>query len=199
MTGTSQIFGLIEAVTSLNATAAFAFTIAIIISFDLLLKSLEYSLKGTPYLKIIEQKVYKELMVLGCISFTLNIIAVYGAMSERESWVTAFNFAHISIFFSALWFVVQSVIIMLWTGKQMHKIYDRSSSSLIEHVITMAQQQMRRRSWAFYLKWLPLSSDRDVIELKVIQIFFSASVGTRSSKRMYAMLVLRSCACCRSA
>ena len=71
---------------------------------------LDRKLKDTPYKEMVD-KIYRELTILGLISFGVFLTLQSG--SERNTdYLLAFEFSHIVIFFAALCFVASAVFMM---------------------------------------------------------------------------------------
>jgi len=73
---------------------------------------LDYTLEDSNHWLVIVNKVYKELMILGLISYVLFCIRQANALSNlSETWLTSFEFCHTLLFFVGIAFAGVSVIV----------------------------------------------------------------------------------------
>ena len=164
-----SIFGLGE---NLKTTAACISLICIIVFtvlFELFTLHLDKKMKGSIYKEMVD-KVYRELTILGVISFLLFITLQSGAEIDHDTLI-AFEFSHIVIFFSALFFIVGSIFMMLLNvslKKAMDIAYARTSKKVFENFALNENQYTSK--WASYLPWhRQFFYD---VDFKVFQLFF---------------------------
>jgi uncharacterized membrane protein YtjA (UPF0391 family) len=69
-------FGQLSTIDGNMATVAFIVTIVFLVLFDSLTNTLEASLKGSVIYNSMLQKIYKELMMMGFVSFTVAMYQV---------------------------------------------------------------------------------------------------------------------------
>eukprot|EP00736_Rhodelphis_marinus_P006876 Rmarinus@m.5077 len=84
--------------------------IAFTMGIEWFLETIEELLEHHPHYMEMVQKVYRELMILGFISFMLKVVESFLVLTEEES--QAFEFSHNLLFFVALFFVLYSVYYM---------------------------------------------------------------------------------------
>ena len=110
--------GLTFDITALDENSAitvisFLIIISFIILFDFFTKFLEYAFQESPRYKHMVQNIYKELMQMGIISFIFTLYQAFNSESDMYNpWVVQFDFAHIVLFFVAIWFVVHTFYLM---------------------------------------------------------------------------------------
>lgn len=99
---------------------------------------LDHNLADTVYAEMVD-KIYKELTILGVISFMVFIFLQSGAVetySIETSIVTAFEFSHVVIFFAAVVFVIESFFMMVVNDKlkqQIDAAAATSSAAILEY------------------------------------------------------------------
>jgi len=164
-----SVFGLGS---SLNATLTTYCLVGIVIftiAFESLTHHAEHKLKGTPYMEMLA-KVYKEMMIMGFISFGIFMAVQAGGVGHGETLVS-FEFAHIVIFFAALIFVLTALVFIFVTYR-LKILYDRSASTTADHLLT--EYAMARNSpWFHKMHWWGGSSKlRDMMEFKMVHLHF---------------------------
>ena len=105
-----SVFGLGSQLDVEYTTWCFMGIIGFTIMFELFDEHLFERLEGSVYLDMM-QKVYKELTILGFISFGV-FMAINTNSVEHGKVLLAFEFAHIVVFFSAMFFICQSILMM---------------------------------------------------------------------------------------
>jgi hypothetical protein len=77
---------------------------------------LEHSLHEYPHYMHMVEAVYREVMILGLISYGIFMLEQYKVLDISQdgqlTWVVCFEFSHILLFYMALFFVAKSYIIM---------------------------------------------------------------------------------------
>jgi hypothetical protein len=112
---------------------AFAFVIAITVGFELLVEGINHynaewaSEIHANVLKEVVTKLYRELSILGFISFTLMMCLQSNVLSGHLEEVHAFEFAHVTMFFIALVFILQTVSFTWATQTIKSQIYSYAS------------------------------------------------------------------------
>ena len=88
---------------------------------------LDHHLEGSPYKEMVD-KIYKELTILGFLSFGVFMFVQSKVEVDQDIFV-AFEFSHIVIFFAALFFIVEAFLLMLLNQKLKQKIDQASALS----------------------------------------------------------------------
>jgi hypothetical protein len=134
--------------------------------------------------KLLIQKLYREFMILGFISFGTYIIDDQLSYDENNPWYKAFHFAHIVILFIALSFIVQAAlfIVLISTRNKLLRHYGSSCSSyLLKQYHQLADSYHHRKRWLDCWRYsffhygpclVPYPQLRENIEFKIIQQFF---------------------------
>eukprot|EP00520_Triparma_pacifica_P009032 CAMPEP_0118640094 /NCGR_PEP_ID=MMETSP0785-20121206/4571_1 /TAXON_ID=91992 /ORGANISM="Bolidomonas pacifica, Strain CCMP 1866" /LENGTH=735 /DNA_ID=CAMNT_0006531461 /DNA_START=289 /DNA_END=2496 /DNA_ORIENTATION=+ len=85
------------------------------VTFETGTEKIDKMLKGTPYKEMVD-KIYRELTILGLISFIIFLTLQSGA-ELNDSYFLAFEFSHIVIFFAALYFVLSAAFMMFMNSR----------------------------------------------------------------------------------
>ncbi|GMH95719.1 hypothetical protein TrST_g6429 [Triparma strigata] len=145
------------------------------IGYEYFTEYIETKLEGTPYVKIVNQ-VYKELTVMGLISFVVFMIGQVGDLFTNNPDVyMAFEYAHILIFFIALMIILSSAYLSVLN-------YLTSVAYLNTDLYTMPElldmYKTQNRSWwgrlTFHNFYLP-NKLRSDFEFKILHNFFVSS------------------------
>lgn len=171
-------FGLIGSISPFYSFVAFICTISFIICFDYLTGILEYFLQNEKFYSRIVQVIYKELMIMGVISFSIVMYeATHNLVSPNEEQIiVAIDFAHIVLFYLTIFFVLYAlylIVISLHFSFKYRQYDTYSIIDLVESVERNYESLLGRLT--FRMKYLPLSSHRNVVEYKMIQSIFNAS------------------------
>ena len=155
-----SIFGLGS---SLNVQAASISLIAIVaftVIFELGTHKLDHHLEGSPYKEMVD-KIYKELTILGFISFGVFMFIQSEAEVDQDIFL-AFEFSHIVIFFAALFFIIEAFFLMALNQKLKTNIdmaVALSSEDMLKRFGT-EKNAMNKKS-----RWMPFQNVSDKYEI----------------------------------
>lgn len=165
-------FGHIIEIDPELGSLAFAATIIFLLLFEFLIGALEYSFEGRPIHTKMLQKIYKELMIMGFVSFAITMYtAAKDHSPEVYHVIEIFDFVHYVIFFICIFFVAHSLYIMLQSllaSKQYEKLHSLSLTNLIQDLVITESNNFK----SFMYTYLPMSSLRNAIEFKIIYALF---------------------------
>eukprot|EP00597_Dinobryon_sp_UTEXLB2267_P015777 CAMPEP_0170113682 /NCGR_PEP_ID=MMETSP0020_2-20130122/10103_1 /TAXON_ID=98059 /ORGANISM="Dinobryon sp., Strain UTEXLB2267" /LENGTH=1358 /DNA_ID=CAMNT_0010340223 /DNA_START=228 /DNA_END=4304 /DNA_ORIENTATION=+ len=121
------------------------------------------------------QMIYKELMLMGLVSFT--VIMIEASKKEdpnhHDDWIVGIDFSHIVIFFLTFFFVIHAFYLM-WTSvscaSTYRKMFSEKRSELISSISDMKDQPLIR--YLFQFNYLPLSNLRDRVEFNLAIAIF---------------------------
>ena len=147
---------------------SFLVIIAFILIFDFMTKFLEFILEDSPRYNRMVQNIYKELMQMGIISFCFVIFA---SSAHGHPWVSALDFAHILLFFVAIYFVVHTFYLIA-VSMSASNLYSRLNAANSYELITGKSQLSWFQEFRFNLIFLPFSSMREKFEFKLLHILF---------------------------
>lgn len=154
-------------------TLSFILVVCFLIFFEYVTNAIEYLKDFHPASYLMVQKVYKELMIMGLVSFTLVMIATSSSSSESGAiWIEAIDFGHITLFFMALFFIVHAGFLII-QSQRISIEYQRHHSLLVRDILN----KMRDNAsfWGQFIyshKWVPGSRLRKIVEFKIIHLLF---------------------------
>lgn len=163
-----SVFGLTTQLPVEVSTWALVGTVAFTIMFEYAMHSLEHRVAGTPFLGMLN-KVYKELMIMGLISFGVSIAIQANILNNSSISFYAFELAHIMIFFTAMFFVLQATMLM-FLSTRLKVQYDKATKDSTEMI--QAQVSLERKSFTYRNVWLPYNTLRKRMEFKIMSSFF---------------------------
>ena len=165
-------FGLINVVDAEVGVVSFVIMIFFLIFFENLTGLIEWTLEESPVYNNMLQKIYKEIMLMGVVSFA---IGMYETTSQSHSpknaeWIVGIDFAHYVLFYLAFFFVIHAfylIIISILGAKDNDKVY----ALTIHEVRDMLPQDA---SWwtKFIFNYSPISAIRDKFEFKIYHVLF---------------------------
>jgi hypothetical protein len=165
------VFGMLTSGSlDLNITMySLCIVICFICMFEFVTGVLEYSLEDHPLYNRMVQNIYKELMQMGLISFV--IVLIEANQHVDHTWFLAIDFAHMLLFFVALFFVVHAFYLMFLS-------YRSSKYHLklnIQSLGTLLHNFKHKNKWETFLFWVPLfslSQLQDTMEYKIAHVLF---------------------------
>jgi hypothetical protein len=177
------VFGAILSLANVAGTLVFLFLLIFLVLLEASVAFAERLFNRNGYSEIFD-KLKKELMILGIISFT---VFIYESSADQSSsklyqWFLGFEIAHIIVLFMALSFIVQALILVQYAsseGRNLVVAVRKTSYELIqeykklESTTTSLYQRIQRYTFFHLASWVPLyPSFRDHIEYKIIERFF---------------------------
>jgi len=166
-------FGILSAVDGDVATIAFICTIVFLIAIENLTRGVENLLQGSEIYNKMLQKIYKELMIMGFVSFTVAMYQAFKHPEETDAWFTAIDFVGYVLFFVAIFFVAHSLYIMTLSMISSNQYAQMHATSLADTLDIYDDSQ--RNMWSrflFHMRYLPFSSARRKVEFKIIYALF---------------------------
>jgi hypothetical protein len=172
---TASIFGLLSTLESGVGTAVFVAFMGYLICLEFSVEKLEVIAEQNGLTKLF-QKLQKELMMMGIISFTVFIINAAQSSSLSGPMYESFEMTHIIVLFMALAFIVQGLFLSHYatTQRRHYLLANRiGCSDLIELYKDMKAEKFTW--WWFHhgSKFIPIFTEiRDDIEYKMIEKLF---------------------------
>ena len=173
------------------ATWCMVALIGFTVAFEYCLHHIEHQLRShTHYLKILS-KVYKELMILGFISFSILIVLQVFELTTTTS--ETLEFVHVWFFFIALLYAIH-VLVYMWLARRDKRRYDVATYRRIPDLLerykqTQAAECSRREQaasgrhyWCRFVVWC-----WDVSEVSYISAVFS-SIYQLPATKLYAQI-----------
>eukprot|EP01033_Poteriospumella_lacustris_P012501 gene12501-8937_t len=173
-------FGLIQSIDPATTVVCFVIVVAFIIVFEHATELLEVLLEENHVYSKILQIVYKELMLMGVISFS---IVMYQAskpdnLSEQESSaIESIDFAHIVLFYMTFFFVLHAFYLIRISIDNFHRNrvhYAETAASLLQKIDAVERRPWWSPARLLYHSEFFLTALRDKVEFKVVQSIFFA-------------------------
>lgn len=125
-------------------------------------------LRGSEHWLAIVEKVYRELMILGLISFILNATRVSGALWwVKETWMIAFEFSHNLLFLVGLSFALLSITIcLIVVGAE--KRFDNYEKAELQKMVICVRKSS---SW-FSRFWMSFTTMGNAIDFLLLKHIF---------------------------
>lgn len=168
-------FGSIGDIKNIEGTLCFLLVIAFVTCAEFIIGFLEYLLEGNAIYNQMIQKVYKELMLMGIISF---LIIMYNASEENPSptvqlWIKSIDFGHIILFFVAIFFVVHAFL-LIHSSRGIGKKYIERYCLPISELVAQVEETFQYRIGKYFYEqnYIPFSPVRETVEFKIYQLLF---------------------------
>ena len=151
----------------------FMVVLVLIICLEKALHWIEHEAKHYGYGDLVE-KLFKELTILGLLSFATFIASESFGIDSEDDWYKAFHFSHIFLLFITLNFIVQAIgLIQLtnWKNKALVAYNSHSLFELVDEYDDMSSSKFSVFSFNNFPKWMT-SNLCDAIENKICERYF---------------------------
>ncbi len=169
-------FGVITSLNFNITLYCFIAVVSFVILFEYLIGIMEYFLEGSHLYSHMIQMIYKELMLMGLVTFCVIMYEATptGGISEtEEDWINAIDFSHVYLFFVTFFFVMHAFYLMfmsVWSSSSYRSMFTEKTVDL------MAVLNKVKGNWwdrfLFNVKALPLCSVRNRVEFSMIHSLF---------------------------
>jgi hypothetical protein len=171
-------FGLANELDPKISLYSFLIVVCFLIFFGHASGVIEYFLEKSPVYNRILQTIYKELMIMGLVSFSVVMYEAtakigHDAESVQVKIITSIDFAHIILFFIAFFFVTLAFYLMalsLYYENRYHRLAGEDISNLISKV----EEVYKSKFFKILFEWVywPFSSTRNQIEFHLLNDLF---------------------------
>lgn len=165
-------FGYVGEIDAEVALGSFIMMIAFLVGFDHLTGVLEWSLEDVPIYNHMLQHIYKEIMIMGVVSFGIGMYQTSDEAQEADNqeWIVGVDFAHYILFYMAFFFVMHAfylIFLAMTTAKAFDK-YHAMPIAMVRDLVPLDY------GWAntFLFNHSPISKVREKFEYKVIYVLF---------------------------
>jgi len=166
----AKVFGAGETMSLSAVSWALVAIIIFTILYDFATEALEHRLEDTPYIKIVNQ-VYKELTVMGIISFSIFMMHQTGdILTGNPVAFLAFEYAHMLIFFIALMIILTAVYLCI-LNVMAREQYLKTDMMTIEDLLESHEEMGPFQRFCYNTWWIP-STMRTDFEFKLMHSFF---------------------------
>jgi Ca2+-binding EF-hand superfamily protein len=181
------------ALSPLSLIVAYAIVAIFAVILDIFTEYLEDHFKGSH--KVIIQRIYRTIMVLGCSTVCMKIFVASGVNLSHE-WTLAYEFADMTSFMTALFFACQGFIIMVISIADANAWY-RAGSIRVEELLIDVEAVQRTQPHLWQWVWLPFCRTRDEVEFRLLRLIFSSTYHITADPHVfnYAELLKRTHEC----
>ncbi len=173
-------FGLIQSIDPTITLICFVVVVAFVVFFEHATEVLEFLLEENQMYSKIVQVIYKELMLMGVISFSIIMYQASKttATEEETTIIIAIDFAHIILFYMTIFFVFHAVYLIrisIYNHRRNRGYFAKSIKSLADQIEEVEKRSCWSPSkWLYHFDFFSLSSLREKAEFKVVQTIFQA-------------------------
>ncbi|RYH28530.1 hypothetical protein EON65_11870 [archaeon] len=172
-------FGEISYLDPTKTLFCFIMVICFVVAFDVTIGVMEYYLEGSPIYNRMVQTIYKELMLMGVVSFIIIMVRAgrlasnYATAESGAEWVLGIDYAHIVLFFLTVFFVLHALYFMkksLSSNATYRRKYTKEVAAMIKELDVV--ETNAQASFFYYLQYLPFSQLRDQVEFYLMVSLF---------------------------
>lgn len=172
------VFGNVGELNASVTVQCFVYLVFFIMFFDAFVGVLEYFLQGSPLYHRMIQTIYKELMLMGIVSFIITMILALESYKNTHSeagtkWIKGIEFAHILLFFLTFFFVGHALFLMRKSIVS-RSYYRTTFSQGVSTVLSEAPNIMKNPLEYFLFKFhlFPAIGTKDRMELWLMHELF---------------------------
>lgn len=171
-------FGVITNLDYTVTLYCFFIVVAFVLAMEYITGVMEYFLETSKLYTDMVQMIYKELMLMGLLTFAVTMFEAEhenGVSSSEEKWLEAIDFSHVFLFFVTFFFVSHAFYLMFSSAKASQKyrvMFFEETADIVDQV-----EEVKYSCWGrfvFNLKFLPLSAVRDKVEFNLIHSLFTS-------------------------
>jgi hypothetical protein len=166
-------FGILNSINPITATIAFVATVLFLLFFEFLTGALEYSIQGSPIYNQMVQKLYKELMIMGFVSFAVAMYQATHLDSDLHDLFRVTEFVHYILFFVAIFYVAHALYIMfisMMTSSRYEKMHAQPVMNVLDRYAKL------ERTWygelVTSIPYISFDITRSTAEFKIINALF---------------------------
>lgn len=170
-------FGNVQELSSRITLVTFIAVVAFVVFFDFLVGLMEYFLSGSQLYNRMIQLIYKELMLMGLVSFTIIMAEALQKNSEShnpnyERWIEGIEFSHILIFYLTFFFVAHAFYLMR-TSVVCARKYRQRFCEKPKHLIDKVENQTDQEKLLYTFTYMPFQDLRTRVEFQLIHFLFN--------------------------
>jgi len=165
-------FGSVNSLETRLGTVCLIVIVVFLVIFEYITKVVEYlkDENNSTYLMI--QKIFKEWMIMGVVSFSISMFGASVTIGKGEEVIETIDFVHMLLFFVALFFVVNAFILIHVAGNIAIEYKKFHHSELSKILTDISHSRTWTQNIFYHSLFLPGSHLRSVVEFKVFHIFF---------------------------
>ena len=164
-------FAAIYGMNTETGTIGMIAVIVFLILFEYMVDCVEILEEYAPATYEMVQCVFKELMIMGIVSFLIVMFETTSYAQNATEMVLAIDYCHILLFYVALFFVFHAFLLIRLMG-YLGKQYDKFHYTDIKSILSQADGSTLSAKLSSRLKLLFASNYRRTVEFKVLSTFF---------------------------
>lgn len=168
------VFGQIDYLNATTTVVCFMMVIAFVVIVDYILGITEHLLADNPIYDKIFRILYKELMMMGLITFLVIMLEALYEGATHEFYVSI-DFAHILVFFQTLFFALFAILLI-----RMSFIYAKKYRQYSKHIVSDLISQYKKYSITCFgrfllgRRYLPVLNVVRAAEYKILEKLFAS-------------------------
>mmetsp|Transcript_2971 Transcript_2971/g.4586 ORF Transcript_2971/g.4586 Transcript_2971/m.4586 type:complete len:780 (+) Transcript_2971:187-2526(+) len=169
-------FGVVTELDFTVTLYCFIIIILFVIVFEYLIGIMEYFLEGSKLFSEMIQMIYKELMLMGLVTFCVIMYeaTTAGGVSEgQEHWISGIDFSHVYLFFVTVFFVIHAFYLMAMSSSAASEYRGKFTEKTVDLISSLEKLRDNPISAGiFRFKLLPLSDVRTRVEFSLLHSLF---------------------------
>lgn len=170
-------FGNVQELNSRITLFTFIAVVAFVVFFDFLVGLMEYFLSGSQLYNKMIQLIYKELMLMGLVSFTIIMAEALQKNSQAHDpnyhkWILGIEFSHILVFYLTFFFVAHAFYLMR-TSVICSRKYRQRFCEQPKHLIAKVENQSDQEKLLYGFTYMPFQDLRNRVEFQLIHFLFN--------------------------
>lgn len=168
------VFGQVDYLNATTTVVCFMLVIAFVVIVDYILGVTEHLLADNPIYDRIFRILYKELMMMGLITFLVIMLEALYEGASHEFYVSI-DFAHILVFFQTLFFAFFAVLLIRMSFVYAKK-YRQSAKQSVSDLLSQYKQYYTTCFGRFLLsrRYIPFLSVVRTTEYKILEKLFTS-------------------------
>lgn len=170
-------FGVVQKLDFKVTLYCFVIVVAFVIGVEYVLGILEYFLEGSRLYTKMMHMIYKELMLMGMLTFCVMMYEAVPADKDNiveVEWLEAIDFSHVYLFFVTFFFVSHAFYLMAMSVSAVSEyrlMFSERTASLVDGLQNLKKSCIG--STLFYRTLLPFCSTKYHVEFSMIQSLFT--------------------------
>ena len=168
-------FGNLQTISAGIGTISFISVVLFLVVFEYIVSCIDYFKDSYPASFQMIQKVYKELMIMGFLSFTIIIVESVINHNTSADWITSIDFAHILLFFTALFLVFHACILIFFSNSlavEYQHTHFMKISNILQQIKLVRDSNNTIAKFLYEQRYIPGSALRRTVEFKIIHVLF---------------------------
>lgn len=170
-------FGVIRHLDFKITLFCFVLVVAFVILVEYVLGIMEYFMEGSRLYTKMVRMIYKELMLMGMLTFCVMMYEAVPADEEdviQKEWLESIDFSQVYLFFVTFFFVMHAFYLMMMSVSAVTEyrlLFSERTSEVVESLESLKSNTIGTA--LFYMKLVPFSTTRYHAEFSMLQSLFN--------------------------